>query len=614
MSDGQEFYYAVVIPTTPKLFPIRPLDKGMLTNVASQLAPIGSFMDLKGVMCRNGVLERCHGFRRYRTDQGIIPFDLPTVGMHICWDGYTGERDLLWSGSRYLYKVDRSEGVTQIRWTYIPTQSGSVSTPSNGFATLTYPANLSQQNIVVYDELWITVSGETRRFTIVDIQYFANQTVFTFRVPGVQGETIGSGNYSFVVERTIKNLPPYLVDWVVVGGRTYFADDSDRGLIAYDVHSNQLQLVHAAQNPALTQISCVDYFLDRVWIGGMNEEGVDRRNRIRWTSPTDLTTFPALNYVDLQGTDGEIYRLKGLGPVHIAYFTDALFIGRTTNYADLPILYTKMDTGGIGLVGQKALCSWIDGHYFVGQDDIYYLSGSLGLVPIGTPVLKRTIQQSADLSRTVVVPDPQRERIVFAFPASTGGYEELWSFYPKQKAWAYEEVHCDMVGYGGDTTAVYVRDLTLPVGQYTEPVSLWRGGEETRDLFISVNGTLLRESADAPDSDILGAIPVTLESHDIDFDSPDTVKTVTRLSLKIDRVLELGENLQFVVEYSVDRGRTWRSAGSVRMGEGDDEVRVNFLATGSLFRFRIRSSSSIRTYAITEIVLRVRGRGLEVQT
>lgn len=607
-----EYLERFLIPSDPMFYPIRPMDKGMILNVAPQVAPPQSFQDLKGMIVRNGLLERVPCFTYYRDPQGDIPDDLPLRGLHVTWNDL-GERDMVLFGSRNVYTLDRATGVTRIRWQFVPTSTGTVAI-TGGSYRLTISQNLSTANLVPGDSLWIEDGSQTKKFDILDIQYQTSSTVFLFEHPGYRGDTIGEGVYPFTVERNVRSWGRYCVDWVVYEGYTIIADNSNRGLLKYTTATNELSLLNPTQDPDIRMITCVDVFNDRVYIGGFIEEGIDHRNRIRWTNPTDYTTFPAENYVDLVGVSGEIYRLKGLGAVQVAYFTDGVFVGRTTNYANLPTLYTLFDTGGIGLIGPRALCSALDGHFFVGQDDIYYLSGSLGLQRIGSPVVNRTIKRCQAPHRVYVVPDPVYDRIVFGFPETGEQIVKLWYFTPATGAWSYEELGCGMLAYTGEPTDVLVRELTQPVGFYTHPVASWMGGETVRDLFVSVDGFVLRTNPALSESVLVGAPSVRIESQDLDFGEPDTIKTVTRLSFKLNRLMEADETLIFHVAYSINRGMEWRTVGQVVIGPGDDEARVNFLATGSLFRFRLESASPVRPYGISEFVLRVRKRGVEVST
>lgn len=598
------------IPTSPRNIAMRPLDKGMVRNVPSQIADPSSFYDLKGYIPTLGGLKRVPPLRLYAQDQSIYPDDFPLRDLVVNWN-LDGDRNLLLIGSRHVYLVDPISGLSRISWAYTPTTQGTVQQVA-GIYQLSFAESLIGENVVVGDDLWITDNGEVKKFQIISITEDEGTTILQFRSPSHQYATIESGTYDFIIERVVRSVSPYIVDSVPVDGMTVFADDSNRGLICFDGQTDTLSLWNADQDPIITQITCVDYFVDRLWIGGIQEEGVNHRNRIRWTTPTNHREFPALNYVDLPDIEGEILRLKRLGAIHVCYMNTGIYIGRMTNYTDLPILYTQMDSGGVGLIGPRAVCSWIDGHYFVGQDDIYYMSASLAVQPIGTPVLRETVGRCQNPSGVYVVPDPKNERIVFGFPEGSEQIVKLWSFCYKTKGWSYEEISCSMMAYAGDVERFTFGNALLPIREYTKEIGAYRSSDVVRELFLGIDSYLLRTNQDGVRSDLIGPVEGFIESQDLDFDAPDEIKTINRLSLKIDRRLGIDEELRFEIWFSTDRGATWKSVpNGILIQVGQDEGRVNFLATGSLFRFRVRSMSVIRSYTITEFVLRWRLRGLE---
>ena len=100
---------------------------------------------------------------------------------------------------------------------------------------------------------------------------------------------------------------------------------------------------------------CVTFFKDRIWIGNINDSGTLYRYRIKWSSATDRTSFSAADYYDLPYSNGNIMRLVPFSNLLACYFTDALYLGRPSNYANLPLVFERYDTKGIGLVGTQAI-------------------------------------------------------------------------------------------------------------------------------------------------------------------------------------------------------------------------------------------------------------------
>jgi hypothetical protein len=138
-----------------------------------------------------------------------------------------------------------------------------------------------------------------------------------------------------------------------------------------------------------------------------------------------------------------------------------------------------------------------------------------------------------------------------------------------------------------------------------------------RDLFSTENGYIYQYGNDAatdPGTTLIGCV---LETGDLDLNFPDRDKTFTRLTVRLqDRPTS---DVVFNV-YGRNDGHTtatdnldgWSSYGQITITTADKEGKVNFRLTGSTCRFRITSESNVASYIISEVGLRVKGRGIEV--
>jgi hypothetical protein len=97
----------------------------------------------------------------------------------------------------------------------------------------------------------------------------------------------------------------------------------------------------------------------------------------------------------------------------------------------------------MGLLGMKAVQRYLDGHFFVAQDDVYMMTTS-GIQPIGSPVVRRTVQACGASHHWMiqVAVDQINERVIFGFPKSGDEMEELWSYSYKSKGWTYDLITC----------------------------------------------------------------------------------------------------------------------------------------------------------------------------
>jgi len=386
----------------------------------------------------------------------------------------------------------------------------------------------------------------------------------------------------------------------------FFEDESSVADLPYEVYRTQAIPFKA---------SCVEVFLDRLWVGHTenNLEGAHRQ-RIRWSRATNPRDFSdPFSWIDLPYASGAIQRMMRLDSGLVVYMTDAVFIGNRTNNPDLPVAFQQINTNGIGLVGQKALTSWLNGHFFVGQDDVYFLSND-GLERIGAPVLRETLQRCEHPEWIYVVADPLTECILIGFPEGSERIQRVWRFHYKSGAWSYDAITTDFIANPVLNFQLTWSDLTGNWETLEETYPSWEDmdvEERDRVSYFGKNGYLMRYLPEFP-TDRGEPIRAVFESKDYDLDLPDTQKTWLRLGVKIDYILVPAQDIVFTVQVSANRGRRWVSAGYLRIRQGEDEGYASFLVTSSTLRFRLVSDALVTPYYISEIVLRAVGRGREI--
>jgi hypothetical protein len=375
----------------------------------------------------------------------------------------------------------------------------------------------------------------------------------------------------------------------------------------------------------------LEFFNNYLYIGGPDDT---HPNRLVWSQLGNVESFPSANYFDFLEEQEPLVRLKGLGNLLIAYFPKAIYFGRPTNRVDLPYSFTRVEAGKIGLIGRKAVTSWNDGHYFVGADDVYFLSAANALERIGTPIIKEMLKNCSFKEGIYVSVDPQNDCVVIGIPESDNNIDVLWYYNYKTGGWSKNPMSCSAIMAFGIFTERFWGDSTMELDGTT--IDFWddadTGAGETdfesegwtswKKLESSLSGVDLHIAVDnqiyqADNLEELDfssqPIDVVLESGDLDLDLPDTEKTFNRLSLKVDRIME--QPIRFALYTNYRRGRldTWEYKGDLVVLVGEDEGKVNFRSTGSTFRFRLVSDSQAEQYVINEIIIRGRPRGLEVQ-
>ena len=413
----------------------------------------------------------------------------------------------------------------------------------------------------------------------------------------------------YAIRRRFQIESTYLLDWTVLDNKLVIADHT-RPLYSYDGSS------FGMYDAGVTYVAgCVTFFADRLWLGNTIESGLHYKHRIRWSSPTDHTSFNAAHYLDLPYSTGELRRLVPLGNLLVAYFSDAIYVGRPSNLQNLPYSFSQVNSGKIGLVGSRTVAEVQNGHVFIGQGDVYFLSTG-GLTPLECPIADDMLSCSS-FDHAYVVADPNNDRIVFGLPEGGGTYiSKLYMYNLTTKQWSYENVSATSISNPMLDLGLTWEDLANVISQDDWDVGMgdfssWEsisGGLNQNVLFRSDNGYLY-QVVDGSGSDV--GIPITalFVTGDWDLKHPDTDKTFMRFSLK---VKDVSEDVSINIHYSLDMGNTWTYAGVITVTTTVDEGKVDFIATGTTIRFRCTMNSSA-TYTIVEMGLRYRHRGLEIE-
>ena len=582
------------IPQAPSNIRLGPLVKGMVRNLPSNALPKGAVLTAKNLIIGpQGALRR-GGLGNIA---GGTAFHFPPIRGIIVLTKTDGTQASVAFDNRLVY-VFTATGYTAYTWDYTTgtLNCDADSTTVSGIGT----AWASGADLQAGDILLVGSTGFLDRIEIGSVDANGKVTLLS-------ATDYAHTATSYAIHRSFGANNPYMVSWTLADNKLIFADSS-RPLYSFDGDD------FGDYNTALTFIpSCVEFFKGRIWCAHIQIGAADHRQRITWGETTTLANIdPETNFIDLDYQQGAAQRLMGMGNLLIAYFEDAVYYGRQTNIqgSTLPYAFERIETGGVGLVGMNAVTPFLDGHFFVGQDDIYFLSNK-GFERIGTPIISETIDKCENPWAIYATVDTSRKTVVFGFPEASDNIVKLWSYDYIGKSWSYSEITCTCI-VGQTSTDAVTWDGQGATTWDAATYPTWdaaRGGTMKR-FYVGKEGKIkeLLDSATTDTDD--GVIPMELETGDYDDNLPDTKKTTTRLSIKIDRVL--AADLTFRVYFSNDRGRNWSTAQSTTISAGDDETFVNFLSSGSTIRFKITSDSNVAQYRIIEMVRRTRGRGLEV--
>ncbi len=609
-------------PPSAQLFPVRPLH-GVWRSIPTQQIPFGGFYDLENVVVtEQGLLRRDAMVRR---GSGI---DVPEAIQEVVAVWKTdGSRPQIILSDRNLYNYPTNSGITLVEWEYH--EAVALAVDNAGVVTLTAPVTgFIDGDVKTGDQLFLTFdpgTGIETRSWFVDLVVSAT-SVTLLDYDYATAITLASVN-DWVVQKTLgPGLQP-LLDWAVLGRAVSSAYSGillaggKRALVRWDQELNTLDYFTTDSAKMFGGVpfvpDCVAFFMDRVWAGGIyNSIDGYRRQRIIWSNLADSSNFStATNYIDLPYLASAIKRLVPMGNTLIVYFGDGIFVGTPTQYPLLPLRFDRLDTGGVGLIGPKAVAPWFGGHFFVGQDDIYWLPyGSSSPQAIGTRIFNDAIRNCAHKNLIRAVADPSTSSILFGFPDIEENIEHIWYFHTKLKEWSSSKVNVESVSntYVVDTIAwdglTGTWDDGLDPGMWDES---YGNGEYTALLFGSSGKVWIGNKEINVDFETQ-EIPVVIETGDIDFDAPDTMKTVLRMNLKVDRLVDYDAEIQFTAYTSTNKGRNWRKVGILRIPTTEDEGKVDFRVTGSFIRMRLVSSTMTTSYTIAEYGLRVVGSGDEL--
>lgn len=415
----------------------RPYNKGIILHLPPQYLPEGACLEAKNFLGVGGGLKRRPGISLFSSI--VVPHP-PWQDLLSFWSA-TGSQTLIGVDQRFAYRVATASN-TGLYWEFHPAAAADHITVS---ATPVATNLVTNDTDVHWDDAVneiqhgdMLVYGATYEYE----EGIASVTNGTALVLTNVAAYYHGANWK--IRRAFGAVNPSLVDSTVLTGgapKILFADGS-RFLYSYD--GTTFTDYNAAETGFIP--SCVTYFKNRIWIANILEATVQHRQRIRWTELGDMDDFTSGGYLDLPYVKGAIKRLVPLGDFLVAFFDDAIYVGRPTNLLNMPLSFQKLETGGIGLLGMKAVTEWIDSLFFVGQDDIYALSPA-GLVAVGTPVVCKTIAETTSTHHWKIcsATDLLNDRVVFGFPKSSDEVEEVWSYNYKTKAWTWDGVNCHML-------------------------------------------------------------------------------------------------------------------------------------------------------------------------
>jgi hypothetical protein len=605
---------SLYIPPSPQTIAERPLSKGVLRNLPPQGMETGSFLRLREFLTLPEGIRRTGSISHW--GQGWTVDYPPVTGFWKLWRT-SGTAYSVVSDRKFIYTMGQ-DGLTGVYDTYSTgtcSVSGSAVTGAGG---ANWSSDINVGDVIVLDA---DGDGDGPEEGIIKTVGGATSLTLTAALSG----TYGAGT-DYEIRKAFRTLCAQ--DRADSGTSSVSSKRRIQAIAADDylIFVDGTRYPRAFNGTTFTQFGeltiipqCLAYFRDRVHYGNIVSGDTYSRYQIQWSDvgSGSLATIGDSSYQSLPYQQGALRTLVPMGGNLVAFFDDAIYIGTPTNSPAIPVDYDRVDSGNIGIAGPRAYTCALDGIFFVGLTNIYYLSNQ-GFEAIGDPIAREVVEKCAMPQYISVESDPWNERIIFGFPKNGEEIESLWSFHWRSKAWSEEKVSCSTLGHfaieyaytidglddlkqSDDSTPITIDTLTDRFGSIDEMSSI----EGETGLFIGRYGSGYVDMLHVTGNEPLGEFI----TRDFDLGAADMKKTFTKFGLKIDR--NLADDLTFTVRISGDRGITWKQVQSLTIPAGDSEGKTTFRYTGSLARFWVLQSSPTEPYVIEEFTYRVRKRGRE---
>ena len=594
----------------PNSIAIRPLNKGMMRHLPPTGMPPGAVWLAKDYYTDTRGFKRRAGWNKSMSDTQLGEEDRPLIDLVPLWKT-DGTQQAFLITNRYAYQFALNTSPTAKHWV---TSDGTISIGSTSITGSGTEWQSAHTNGWIIAGDVIVLSG-TESTGIATVN--TDTSIVLSSAPATNAYT------TYYIRRTFQVDDSHLPDSAVVAGATNKVMIADYSRPPYTYDGTSFTTI---SETLLYVPACVLYFggsrSDRLWMGNIKEVTTNDftsetiyRQRIRWSSATDPTSFTAADYIDLPYASGAIKKMVNIGSLMLVFMADALFYGRPSNIPNLPYVFDRVGTNNIGLVGVKAIVGKGNGWFFVGQDNIYWIGEDLKLQPIGTPVVNETIKNCDTPEKIYACLDTTHSRVMFGFPESGESISKVWSFDYNSKGWSYSDV-------SGTFIANPLLELTATINGLDSDAA-------TIDTLDAVHGTIdamgsaissiskafrghdgyISELSDEGATDNGVGIEAEIHTGDIDLGLPDIDKTFLRLTLRL--LDNPSGTLTFTLYTSGDGGDSWTDKGNFSIASTKREGKIDFRHTCSALRVRLTSASSVTPYVISELVVRAAPRELE---
>uniref|UniRef100_A0A6M3K3U2 Uncharacterized protein n=1 Tax=viral metagenome TaxID=1070528 RepID=A0A6M3K3U2_9ZZZZ len=602
---------------------IRPL-KGMQRNAPPEALEDTRCWTAQNLIATPEGLRRRPGLDAYMANSSVTASHTPLYGIAPLWKT-DGIQSALLLSAKYPYAFTAYAEPDDQIWKY---STGTVYCHTSTVVVGSGTAWATQASLILPGDYLVLSATQTLKISTID-----SNGQITCTSAASSNWTTGT---TYQINRAFTITNDTLIDYAVIPAATNKVVIADGARPLYSWNGTTFtnfaaSLLSNGSGGEVVIPRCVHYFggsgSDRCWIANIKEgtwgSEVYYKQRLRWSSPTDPTDFTSTDYLDLPYSSSEIKRISNIGNVMLLFFEDAIFYGRATNDPDLPYAFNQLGVEGIGLVGSRAVTSYLGGLFFVSADNVYFIGSDLNPTPIGDVVVETTVKACEYPELIYATVDPKNDRVVFGFPEDSEEIAKIWSYNYRSKEWSYDDVSCSFLANPLLDLGLTWNDLTS-TGILGTGNGDWAGldnvfdswasmdsGTDTNKLLLGTNlGKVFAYSDERSDDASSGNPPtVVFESKAYDLGVANIDKTFSKITVKLKA--RPSSALSFVIHTSVDTGNTWRSKGTLSIASDKREAHKTIKTTGSSVKVRLTSTSDVTPYTISEVVLRVIPRGSE---
>lgn len=522
---------------------------------------------------------------RIRIDTGYIPFfeairGAPRAVYQLFKRSGTSELLLVTNSTLYKAQLDQ--------WQYVKGTAGTTTTAQlNASGT-----NLTVTSITGFsngDFIGVTLDNGLQHKTTINGAPSGTTIVMADPVP--IGRTVLNGasvikavilNGSFDLAISLVTLP--FNDWFVF---TNGVDNPKR--------YNGTDCVDVPNLPSAGNVQCrvVALFQNYLLLINTIEGGTALPQRIRWCDTADPTNWTTGNagFKDMYNSEDFLVAAALLGPYMILYKERGIirmeYVGSSEK-----LFHFEPTVSGEGTFSQDGVIDLGDYHVVVGNANIYNYSGAYTLEPVGDKIWSRMFGVRGELN-------PEFKHRSFGFYVEE--LDEIWIFFPagtsqfpnkmvrwRQEfdAWSDRNFNRDMVGYGF-YLATTARPWSGLVGNWLQQVWKWNAVSVLANSPITLlcNSTNQVYSYDYVEP-LDNGLPINYSFETKDFTNP-------QFFLRTDEIRFRAKGSNILVEYSFDKGQSWKTLGTANKGSGAsyEETQLNFQALTKRVRFRLSGTS-----------------------